>query len=135
MSDLTIDDFFRSRDDSRQLFDAVSHQVARVGDATIRVSKSQVAFHRKKTFALVWVPGQYLKDRPTAPLVLTLSFPKRDPSPRWKMITEVGPKRFTHHLELYRKDEIDEEVRHWLQVAWEDATEQIAPADRPAGGS
>lgn len=121
MSDLTIDVFFQDRDDSRRIFEAVSRQVNRLGNATIRVSKSQIAFRGKKNFALVWIPGQYLKNRPTAPLVLSLSFPKRDPSPRWKEITEVGPKRFTHHLELHRKNEVDEEVHRWLQAAWESA--------------
>jgi hypothetical protein len=51
--DLTIDDFFRGRDDSRRLFDAISREVDRLGDATVRVSKSQVAFRRKKDFAVV----------------------------------------------------------------------------------
>jgi hypothetical protein len=51
--DLTIDDFFRGRDDSRRLFDAISREVDRLGDATVRVSKSQVAFRRKKNFAVV----------------------------------------------------------------------------------
>lgn len=70
MSDLTTDDFFRGRDVSRRLFNAVARQVDRLGNATIRVSKSQIAFRRKKNFALVWIPGQYLKNRSTAPLVL-----------------------------------------------------------------
>lgn len=121
MSDLTIDDFFRGRDDSRRLFDAVARQVERLGDAAIRVSKSQIAFRRKKNFALVWIPGQYLTNRPTCPLVLTISIPMRNPSARWKEIIEVGPKRFTHHLELYRKNEVDDEVRQWLKEAWERA--------------
>jgi hypothetical protein len=118
--DLRIDDFFRGREDSRRLFDAISQEVERLGDATVRVSKSQVAFRRKNNFAVVWIPGQYLTN-PAAPLVLTLSFPRRDLSPRWKEITEAGPGRFTHHLELYREGEIDEEVRRWLQEAWEGA--------------
>jgi hypothetical protein len=121
VSDLTIDDFFRDRDDSRLLFDSIVRQVDRLGGAKIRVSKSQVAFRRKKNFALVWIPGQYLTNRTTAPLVLTLSFPICDPSPRWKSVTEVGPKRFTHHLELYRKNDVDDEVGKWLQLAWEQA--------------
>lgn len=121
MSEPTIDGFFRNRDDSRQLFEAVLRRVERLGEATIRVSKSQFALRRKKNFAVLWVPGQYLKDRPTAPLVLTLSFATRDSSPRWKEIAEIGPKRFTHHLELYRQEEIDEAVCHWLQIAWEEA--------------
>ena len=121
MSKPDLDDLFRGRVDSRELFDAVSREVKRLGDATIRVSKSQVAFRRKKNFALVWIPGLYLTTRPTAPLVLTLSFPTPDLSHRWKEITKVGPRRFTHHLELYTTDEIDDEVRNWLHMAWQQA--------------
>ncbi len=119
MPALTITDFFRAREDSRQLFDAIAREVDRLGDATVRVSKSQVAFRRKGNFAVVWIPGQYLTHHPTAPLVLTLSLPARDPSPRWKEITEIGPRRFTHHLELHRNGDIDDEVRAWLRMAWE----------------
>ena len=121
MPDLTVEDFFRGKADSRRLFEAVLRQVERLGEATISVSKSQIAFRRKKNFALVWVPGQYLKNRPTAPLVLTISFPERDISQRWKEITEVGPKRFTHHLALYGEKEIDEQVYKWLKRAWDEA--------------
>jgi predicted transport protein len=116
--DLSIDDFFEDKADSRRLFEAVFRQAERLGDCEMRVSKSQIAFRRKKNFALVWAPGQYLKGRPTAPLVLTVSFAKRDLSLRWKEVTEIGPKRFTHHLELYGEQEVDEQVFQWLQKAW-----------------
>ena len=53
MSDLTIDDFSRGKEDSRQLFDAIPREVDRLGDATVQVSKSQVAIRRRKKFALV----------------------------------------------------------------------------------
>ncbi len=119
--DSTVEDFFRDKAESRRLFEAILRQVERLGDATIRSSKSQIAFRRKTNFALVWIPGQYLKDRPTAPLVLAISFPERNTSPRWKEITEVGPKRFTHHLELYHEKEIDEQVFKWLKRAWDEA--------------
>ncbi len=121
MTNATIDRFFQQRSDPRQLFDVLSREIDRLGAATMRVSKSQIAFRRKRNFAVVWMPGQYLKDYPTAPLVLTLSFPKPDPSPRWKEVVRIGPKRFTHHLELYRKRDIDAKVRRWLRSAWEQA--------------
>lgn len=121
MPDQSISDFFQDRSDSRRLFNAILREVDQLGDATIRVSRSQIAFRRKRNFASVWIPGQYLKSRFTAPLVLTLSFSQRDPSSRWKEIVAIGPKRFTHHLELYRESEIDEEVRRWLRTAWESA--------------
>ena len=53
--------------------------------------------------------------------MLSLAFPARDGSPRWKQITEVTPGRFMHHLELRSEAEIDEEVRGWLRRAWEEA--------------
>lgn len=121
MPDPAIDGFFEGRETSRRLFEAVALEVACLDGVTVRVSKSQVAFRRRRNFALVWIPGQYLKGRSTAPLVLTLSFPQRDPSPRWKEITEIGPGRFTHHLELYGEADIDAEVCRWLQAAWEHA--------------
>ena len=43
-------------------------------------------------------------------------------SPRWKEIVEPAPGRFTHHLELYFADDVDDQVRCWLHEAWESAT-------------
>jgi hypothetical protein len=63
------------------------------------------------------MPGAYLRGQ-VAPLVLTLPFRHRGPSPRWKEIVEPHPGRFTHHLELRSSAEIDDEVRAWLQEAW-----------------
>lgn len=117
---MKVEEFFEGRKESKRLFDAMKRQVARLGEATIHVSKSQIAFKRKRTVAIIWVPGKYLTGH-VARLVLTLSFPHRDPSSRWKQIVEVGPGRFTHHLELFKASDIDAEVRRWLQVAWDAA--------------
>src|SRR5690606_35879627 len=121
MSAPTIDDFFRGRDESRRLFDTLARSIESLGESTTRVSRSQVAFRRRKNVAVVWVPGQYIKDGTTAPLVLTITFRKRDASPRWKEITKIGSGRFTHHLELYRPEEVDEQVHRWLATAWKEA--------------
>lgn len=112
-----LDDFFAGQDESRQVFEAVQSAVEDVGSAELRVGKSQVSFRRRKAFAWVWRPGQYLRGK-TAPLVLTLSFPARHSSPRWKEIVEPAPGHFTHHLELYSIADIDDEVRRWLRDAW-----------------
>jgi hypothetical protein len=64
------------------------------------------------------MPEMYLH-RKAAPLVLTVSLRSRDSSPRWKEIVEVRPGRFTHHLELYAPEEVDDAVRGWLQEAWQ----------------
>ncbi|MBN2099282.1 MAG: hypothetical protein JW753_06760 [Dehalococcoidia bacterium] len=91
-----------------------------VGKAEIRVTKSQIAFRRRRAFAWTWMPGTYLRSQ-HAPLVLTISLRRRDPSPRWKEIVEPTPGRFTHHLELLSAADIDDEVCSWLREARIDA--------------
>jgi hypothetical protein len=123
---MTLDQFFSGYDGSRRIFDALRAAIEALGSAEasteveVRVTRSQVAFRRRKAFAWAWVPDRYLGGG-HAPLVLTLSFDRRDGSPRWKQIVEPAPGRFTHHLELWSETEIDEEVRGWLRAAWEAA--------------
>jgi hypothetical protein len=114
---MTLDEFFAGYEDSRQLFEVVRGAVDACGPAELRVTKSQIAFYRRRAFAWVWVPGRYLRGE-VAPLVLTLSFPQRDPSLRWKEVVEPAPGRFTHHLELYTSADVDGQVRQWLRDAW-----------------
>jgi hypothetical protein len=117
---MTLGEFFSGFEESRQIFDTLRAAVDALGPTEVRVTKSQVAFRRSKAFAWAWVPDRYLRGR-HAPLVLTMSFVKRDNSGRWKQIVEPTPGRFTHHLELHTESEIDDEVRCWLQKAWEAA--------------
>ena len=84
------------------------------------MSKSQVAFRRTRTVALAWTPGQYLGGR-GAPLVLTVGFPGRDATPRWKEVVEPRRGWFVHHLELHAADDIDEQVKAWMRRAYEAA--------------
>jgi len=125
---MTLDDFFRGRDESRRIFEALRAAVEAVGPVELRVTKSQVAFRkvpvqlrgRGSAFAWAWMPDVYLGPG-HAPLVLTVALRRRDSSPRWKQVVEPVPGRFTHHLELYSADPIDDEVRAWLAEAWQAA--------------
>jgi len=117
---MELDEFFAGQEQSRQLFEALLQAVEAIGPFDLRVTKSQVAFRRRKAFAWAWRPGQYLRGR-VAPLVLTLGLRRGDASPRWKEIVEPYPGRFTHHLGLYASQDIDEQVRRWLREAWEAA--------------
>lgn len=114
---MTLDEFFQDYAQSEVIFSALRSMLDGVGPTEMRISKSQVAFWRRKVVARVWIPAQYLKGN-LAPLVLTLGFDHRHASPRWKEIVEPAAGRFTHHLELWSVDEVDEEVREWLQSAW-----------------
>lgn len=123
----TFDEYFGGQDDARQIFEAVLGVIETLGPAEMRVSKSQIAFRCRRTFAWVWMPGRYLRGN-VAPLVLTLAFKERDSSPRWKEIVEPAPGHFTHHLELYSPADVDAEVCRWLAKARADAN-----LNRPRG--
>jgi hypothetical protein len=114
---MTLDELFAGRDESRHIFEAVRRVVEAVGPAELRVGKSQVSFRRHNAFAWAWTPGRYLRGK-TAPLVLTLAFPDRDVSSRWKETVEPRPGHFTHHLELCSAADVENEVRGWLRDAW-----------------
>jgi len=114
---LTLDEFFHGYEPSRHLFDVVQEAIESIGPCELRITKSQIAFHRRKTFAWAWIPAKYLRGK-TAPLVLSLSLPARNPSSRWKEIVEPYPGRFIHHLELFSVEDINEELRAWLWEAW-----------------
>lgn len=113
---MTLDEFFAGREEARALFEVLRAEVAALGDVEVRVSKSQVAFWHDHNVAVVWTPDRYHKG--TAPLVLTVSLRRRDPSPRWKEVVPVSGGRYTHHLELRSAEEIDDDVRGWLAEAW-----------------
>ncbi len=112
--------FLAKQPKAKPLFAAVRRAVNKAGKTALRVTKSQIAFHRRRNFAFVWIPGQYLHGK-VAPLVLTLSLHVRIPSPRWKQVVEPSPGRFTYHLELYKVSDVDDEVVAWLRLAWEAA--------------
>lgn len=113
----SIEAYFDGKAASRVLFEAVMAQVATLAGTTIRATKSQVAFRRRRGFAWVWRPDDYLHGR-HAPLVLTIGLPRRDASPRWKEVVEPRPGRFTHHLELWGPGDVDAQVAAWLAEAW-----------------
>lgn len=115
---MSPDEFFGDHALSKTLYEAVHHELEAIGEMSMRVSKSQIAFRRRRGFAWVWMPGQYRGGR-GAPLVLTVSLPYRDASPRWKEIVEPAPERYIHHLELDDPAQIDDEVREWLRLAWD----------------
>jgi hypothetical protein len=114
---MTLDEFFSGFQNSRPIFDTLRTAIDDLGPTEMRVSKSQISFWRRTAVARVWIPARYLHGY-QAPLVITLGFFSRDPSPRWKVIVEPTTGRFTHHLELFSASDVDEQVLSWLRRAW-----------------
>ena len=90
--------------------------LGQLGPFDVRVTKSQVAFRRRRGFAYLWMPGQYLT-HPGADVVLSIALGRRDNSPRWKQVAHPAPTGWMHHLELRGVADLDDEVRGWLSEA------------------
>lgn len=110
-------DFFAGFPEGLAVHDAVAGAVADLADAdvTVTVMKSQIAFRRRKGFAYVWRPGQYV--RSDVPAVLSIALPFRLESDRFKEVVHPSAHVWLHHLELRRPAEVDAEVRAWLAAA------------------
>lgn len=113
---MTPGDFFAAHPLGLAVFDRVSTILGEVGDFEVRVTKSQVSFQRRRGFAYLWLPGQYL-DNPQAQLVLSIALGRQDDSARWKEVAHPTAQHWIHHLEVGVVDEIDAEVAGWLREA------------------
>lgn len=109
---LTPEVFFGESLIGLQIFEAIQRTVDAIGESTIRVTKSQIAFRRRKGFAYVWRPGQYVKN--DAPAVLSIALGREVTSDRIKSVAHPHPTVWMHHLELRDPGEVDEDVRELL---------------------
>lgn len=124
---IPLDEFFTGSDPAaRALFNTVRSTIDSIGPAEVRVTTSQIAFRRQRSFAWTWLPGRYLKVR-TAPLVLTVDLDRFDTSVSWKEVAEPTLNHFMHHLELRSSADVDAGVLDCLREAW-------SKAGREAGG-
>jgi hypothetical protein len=99
------------------VFRTVRRALEEIGDAEVRITKSQVAFRRRRGFAYLWMPSQWL-DRAPDTVVLSIALDHELRSPRFKQVVEPVDGRWMHHLEVRSVDEIDDEVSGWLADAW-----------------
>ena len=116
---LSLSQFFHGDPGGRALFDVVASTVDGLGDHDVRVTKSQIAFRRRRSFAFVWRPDRYVNS--DVPAVLSIALPYRLESDRFKEIAHPTAAVWMHHLELNGVGDIDHEVRNWLAAAYEEA--------------
>ena len=112
----TPEDYFAGHPGAWAAFSKVRAMVEQDGPIEVRVSRSQVAFWRKRGFAYLWMPGQYLK-HPGAEVVLSIALGRLDGSDRFKEVAHPSPAHWMHHLEVHTLTDLDGEVAEWLHEA------------------
>jgi hypothetical protein len=113
-------EFFAGQPLGLAVYERVRSIVEGFGPVEVRVSKSQVAFRRRRGFAYLWMPGMYLANS-AAEVVLSIALRRRIESPRWKEVVRPAPTTWMHHLEIRDVAELDDEVAGWLREAAEGA--------------
>jgi len=113
------EELFDGYPDSLAICRRVEHVVSALGEVSVAVTKSQVSFRRRKAFAFVWRPGQYLSS--AVPAVLSISLRHEIASDRFKEIAHPAKTVWMHHLELRAVCEVDDQVCGWLTDAYETA--------------
>jgi hypothetical protein len=93
--------------------------VASIGEATIRTTKSQIAFRRRRGFAYLWPP---VFGNRGVEIVLSIALGRHDASPRFKEVAHPAPRVWMHHMEIRDLGQLDDEVRAWLREAFENAS-------------
>ncbi len=106
------------QDPGLQVYEALS---VHLGDrATLRVSRTQVSWVRRRGFVFLWCAQRWQGPK-AAPVVLTVALTSPDPSPRFKEVVEVRPRLWNHHLEIREVSEVDQQVLEWVDRAWAQA--------------
>src|SRR5687768_328426 len=98
---MTVDEFFAASPLGRSVFKRVQTILGGPDQIGVRVSKSQLAFRRRRAIAYLWKPGQYLAS-PAAEVVLSIPLRRRIDSSRFKEVVQPAKGTWMHHLEIRR---------------------------------
>ncbi|HEY7468108.1 MAG TPA: DUF5655 domain-containing protein [Acidimicrobiia bacterium] len=109
-------DLFVEGSMGRAVFERVRSVVESMGPVEIRTSKSQIAFRRRRGFAYLWSPRQYLGDAGVE-VVLAIVLHRHDESDRFKEVSHPSPAHWMHHIEVLDVADVDAEVEDWLREA------------------
>ena len=106
--------FFDGRPDALALYRALAEGLERIAaEASVKVQKSQISFYDGGLFAMASLP----KRKRDPGLVVSFGLGRREPSPRIAVAVEPYPGRWTHHVPVTAKDQMDGELLGWLREA------------------
>ena len=111
--------FFEKMPGAFALYETIRELICSEFDnVTVRVQKTQISFSNRYNFAFVSLPNRRIKERPDVYVILTLGLGHRLEHPRIAIATEPYPGRWTHHIIIQGKDEIDDQIVEWLNEAY-----------------
>ena len=112
--------FFDKIPQALSLYKVFAEKVlAEYPDVQIKIQKSQISFSNKHQFAFVWLPIRKMKNRPDIYIIVSFGLTYRLGSPCIVEATEPYPNRWTHHLIIQNRSEVDTELMSWIKEAYD----------------
>jgi hypothetical protein len=96
----------------------VAAMIGSIGEASVRTSKTQIAFRRWRGFVYLWPP---VFEGSGVEIVLSIALTRHDRSARFKQVAHPAPRIWMHHMEIRDLSQLDDEVAAWLREAYEAA--------------
>jgi hypothetical protein len=106
---VSLDEHFRGRPRSRELFDAYLAAVRSLGPITIVSSKTRIAFMTRVRFGGCQVRKDWL--------LAAFWLVREVRSPRFSKVETLGPKVWLYHFPIREKSDLDEEFMGWMAEA------------------
>ena len=120
MIDIEEAQFFNKMPQALPLYVAFEEMIrTKYPDIEIKIQKSQISISNKHGFAYVWLPIHKIKNRPDVYIIVSFGLPYQLVSSRIVQATEPYPNRWTHHVIIQDKNEIDAELMNWIKEAYE----------------
>lgn len=112
--------FFDPHPEALPLYEALEEKIREAcPEMQKRVQKTQITFTGRYVFAAVsFLRAKRKADMPDPFITLTLGLPCPLESERAAALTEPYPGRWTVHIVIGKKEEIDEELLTWVREAW-----------------
>ena len=111
--------FFEKHKGALPLYEELSGRIMEeLEDVTVKVQKTQITFYNKGLFACVsFAKVKKKSELPEPYLTVTFGLEHRAESPRIAVATEPYPNRWTHHVVIHERTDMDEELIGWIREA------------------
>ena len=87
-------------------------------DVKTKVTKTQISFSNRHVFAMVSLPWRKVRGWPEQYLLVSFGLCAEKKSPRVARAVEAHPNRWTHHVIVERREDIDGELMGWIDEAY-----------------
>lgn len=113
--DNTLEDFFDGKSDHTvELFWHFIEEYKKIGDFVLHPSKSRIGFAAKIRFGYIHRLGKDYID-----VVLTFNKPYTDNLCFYRIGEVPGGKNYQHYLRILQKDDINDEVKMYMKMAFD----------------